>query len=58
MIVHFTCKACSRGFDTEWLFGDDVQCTRCGTTFKTDYDTDSEDNIIGPWLTEKSTKEQ
>lgn len=49
--VEFYCKACGEEFEADWLFGDNVQCPHCGATFETDYETNFDDDILGPWLT-------
>jgi len=36
---------------TDWVFGDDVTCPTCGKVWATDYETNYDDDIQGPWIT-------
>jgi hypothetical protein len=49
--VELTCLKCNRECETEWSFGKDVTCPHCKTTWETVWDTDADDNISGPWIT-------
>lgn len=49
----FECMKCDKDFTAEWNFGDDVTCTHCNIRFETDYDTNEDDDINGPWLVQK-----
>lgn len=49
--VGFFCKKCEDQFECDWTFGADVTCAHCGTVWETDWDTNSDDDISGPWLT-------
>ena len=54
MQVELSCKTdnCS-GVISEWNF-DNVTCSLCGTEWETDYDTNFDDDIVGPWITGKA----
>ncbi len=49
--VEFECKKCGEVFAADWDFGDEIICPHCKITWETDYDTDWDDNVSGPWLT-------
>lgn len=57
--VDFTCDAypvgngCGAEFEAEWSFGDEITCPSCGRVYETDYETNSGDDIQGPWLTKE-----
>lgn len=46
----FTCPICGHDFTAAWEFGDTVTCPHCGTQYETEYETNADDDIIGPWL--------
>jgi len=46
----FICPECDESFSCSWDFGDDVECPHCETVLRTDYETNSDDNIVGPWI--------
>ena len=56
MICEFSCRECMKDFDCVWTFGEVVRCPHCKIEWETDWDTDDEDNIYGPWLGERSEK--
>ena len=49
--VELTSLKCDKDFETKWSFGKDVTCPHCKTTWETDWDTDADDNVSGPWIT-------
>ena len=49
--VELTCPGCDEEFECEWSFGDDVRCPHCGRLWSTEWETDGEDNVHGPWIT-------
>lgn len=51
--IEFICLECDEYFEVNWDFLDDVKCPHCETVFETDYDTDYDDNVCGPWLIRK-----
>lgn len=48
MIVELSCPKCEADI-TEWSF-DDVQCPQCLAIYETDYETNYDDDIQGPWI--------
>jgi hypothetical protein len=48
-VSEFTCKECAQEFYAAWEFGDRVTCPYCGAVWETDYDTDGDDDVYGPW---------
>ncbi len=44
------CPTCKEDFKVDWLFGDEVTCPLCKQKWETEWDTDSDDNIYGPWI--------
>ena len=50
--MEFECLNCGKTWECDdWDFGDTVTCPHCGAEHDTDWDTDSDDNIYGPWIT-------
>lgn len=53
--VEFECKKCGDDFEENWTFGDEVKCPQCGTWWETDFETNYDDDIFGPWLDREIT---
>ena len=51
MTVELTCPDCDAEI-TEWSF-DDVECPDCHAIWETDYETNYDDDIQGPWIVRK-----
>ena len=46
----FTCPIDHEEFEAKWSFGDRVTCPKCKSKFETDYETNYDDDIQGPWI--------
>lgn len=51
MIVELECPNCKATI-TKWSF-DDVECSQCHRVYETDYETNYDDDIQGPWITKE-----
>lgn len=54
----FTCPKCEKDFEAPWLFGDHVICPYCKTEFETDYETNEDEDIQGPWIVNDTPNEK
>jgi hypothetical protein len=52
--VEFSCPTCVTDFTTDftvdWTFGDEVECPSCHAVYETDWETNGDDDVQGPWL--------
>lgn len=48
--VDFTCLCGKEWEQAGWSFGDVVQCPLCLRWFETEFETNWDDDVIGPWL--------
>ena len=57
-MMDFTCRNCQTDFAVTWDFGDVVTCPTCGTAWETDYETNADGDVFGPWLADDITGEE
>lgn len=56
----FDCPECGQ-FDSDWSYGNDVQCPICQKWWKTDYDFsisgEEGEMLMGPWIDGRSEEQ-